>query len=188
MPKFLKSIFEKKGISNIIIMLIVGIILLVASAYFSNIGNNEEVDTDYITFSNVAYENLSQNLQQELEEILSLVAGAGQVRVMLSFSTTNELVIAQDTTENYSRQMEEDGEGGSRQVESRQNSSSYVALRQNNNDVPLVVQEILPSISGVIIVAEGGSSPAIREALTRATSTVLGIWPHQVQVFQMGNN
>ena len=106
---------------------------------------------------------------------------------MINYLTSSELIIAQDRTESYMRQLDTDSEGGMRQIENRQNSTSYISLRQNNNDTPLIVQEILPRISGVIVVASGADDVSTREALTRATATVLGIGIHQVQVFQMQN-
>ena len=197
MPKLIKNFIEKsgkKGITNVILMLIVGIVLLIISGYVSSIGRGEEVlGGEEISLSVLndlqdLNENFANDLSRELESILSLVEGAGEVRVMLTFATSNELIIAQNISDTYSRTMEEDGNDGTRQIENRQNTSSYVIIRQSNgSDMPLIVQEVLPEIAGVIVVAQGGGSAAVREALTRATHTVLGIRPHQVQVFSMSN-
>jgi len=100
MPKFLKNLFEKKdkkGVLSLVIMLICGILLLLASQIFARMDGGSVIDilplaTDspqeqaeiYDTIDTTQAITLSSYLTQQLEDILSLVAGAGNVRVMIS--------------------------------------------------------------------------------------------------------
>jgi len=198
MPEILKKFFDnkgKKGVQNLILMLLIGVALLAASAYFANTAGGDglfassedmpqEVNNNY-TYDQGAYISGAQSLTEELEEILSLVAGAGQVRVMLTLGNA-ESIFAHNTQQNVSATIEEDGEGGTRNVESVNASVTYVMVRQNDgSEVPLMLQEIRPAIEGIIIVAEGGGDPHVVLALTRAAQAVLGVAAHRVQVFEM---
>ena len=190
MPKFLKNIFEKNGkknIANLVIMLIVGVVLLLVSAHFASSDDEPEHIPQAISQPDIADIAIrEQSLADELAEILSLVAGAGQVRVMLTYASTPELVVAQNHEQTTATTTESDTQGGERNIENRQYSIQHVMVRQQDgSDAPLILSEHLPRIGGVIIVAEGGGSIEVAAALTRAAHTVLGIAPHQVQVFQM---
>jgi stage III sporulation protein AG len=120
-----------------------------------------------------------------MEEILSQIVGAGQVRVMLTMGTSAS-IYAQNSQTSHSATIELDGEGGERNIDVESSSHSYVMVRQSDgSERPLRIQELRPETLGVIIVAEGAGDVAVRDALTRAAHTVLGIGAHRVQVFQM---
>ena len=183
----------KKGVQNLVIMLIAGVVLLLISAYFASTrdggsGNeelgirSEELIEPFVGTSQVSQEAY---LARQMEDILSLVAGAGQVRVMLTLGTPAG-VYAVNTQMSLSITTEEDGEGGLRNIDTETSSNNYVMVRQaDGSERPLRLQEMRPTIEGVIIVAEGAGDITVRDALVRAAHTVLGIGAHRVQVFQM---
>ena len=122
-------------------------------------------------------------LEEELEEFMSLVAGAGQVRVMVSAPGNRETVFAVDTTNNRSYVLEEDAQGGTRDQRQHSTQEQTVIITDRNGiDQPLVLREIEPRIEGIVIIAEGGDDPFVRDALTRAAMAVLGVEAHRVQV------
>jgi len=200
MPKFLKDFFDKKGkkgVQNLLLMLLAGVVLLFVSAYFANMGGDDDilqsssaVAVDEISIyqsqtSGMVQISAAAYLARQLEEILSLVAGAGEVRVMLTIGNASRY-FAQNTQENASVTIEEDSEGGVRNVESTNLSVTYVMVRQTDgSEAPLLLTEVAPNIEGVIIVAQGGQDAAVRAALTHAVQALLGVAAHRVQVFQM---
>jgi stage III sporulation protein AG len=205
MRQFFKNFLEKNGrkrVQNLLLMLLAGILLLVVSAYFASVQRGEGGDDlgvlaiefdDFAPQSEQARstshgtESLAGYLARQLEEILSLVAGAGDVRVMLTMGSS-QMVYAQNSQENISTTIEHDGEGGIRNIDTQTGSLTYVMVRMADGaERPLRLQETRPDIQGVIIVAQGGGDIAVRDALIRAAHTVLGIGAHQVQVFQMNN-
>ena len=122
-------------------------------------------------------------LEEELEAFFSLVEGAGRVRVMVSASGGRETVFAVDTTSNHSYLMEEDAGGGTRDQRQISTQEQTVIITDRNGlDQPLILREIEPRIEGVVIIAEGGDDPFVRDALTRAAIAVLGVEAHKVQV------
>ncbi|MCL2840170.1 MAG: hypothetical protein FWE05_05290 [Defluviitaleaceae bacterium] len=125
-------------------------------------------------------------LEERLEEFLSLVEGAGQVRVMVSPMSGREMVFATDTDQTLSYTTEQDSEGGSRETRHQQSRENTVMISdRQGTDRPLVLREIEPRIEGIVIIAEGGDSPFVRDALTRAARAVLGLDAHMIQVLTM---
>jgi len=122
-------------------------------------------------------------LEQRLEEFFSMVDGAGLVRVMVSPMSGRETVFAVDVNEHRSYSMEQDSEGGSRESRQQQTQEETVMITdRQGTDRPLVLREIEPRIEGVVIIAEGGDCPFVRDALTRAARAVLGLDAHMIQV------
>jgi len=173
----------KNKIQMLVIGLLLGVFLLVAGNLFRTAENTMPV---YIP--SIIHREAEQNtdcLAEQMEDILGRIAGAGRVSVMVFWSEGHELVFAQNITESYSKTIEADGQDGERTIDNRSRQNQHVTMRQSDgSEAPLVIREIGPRIEGVIIVAQGGGDAAVREALTRAAQTVLGVRPHQVQVFQ----
>jgi len=125
-------------------------------------------------------------LEKRLEEIFSLVEGAGQVRVMISPLGGRETIFAVDTVQTQNHSVEEDSHGGSR--EQRQYSSqeqTVVISDRQGADRPLVLREVEPSVEGIVIIAQGGNNAQVRADLTRAAQAVLGLDAHMIQVLTM---
>ena len=120
-------------------------------------------------------------MERRLEEALSLVDGAGEVRVMVSFAQGRETVFAVDRNVNVTSTQEQDAQGGTRYQSSQQSQDNTLIIM----DRPLVVKEPPPVIGGVMIIAEGGDDILVRDALIRATSTLLGVDINRVQVLKM---
>jgi len=125
-------------------------------------------------------------LEIRLEEFFSVVEGAGRVRVMVSPMAGRETVFAVDTTESRSYSTEADAQGGSRETHQHSNQQQTVMVTDRaGSDRPLVLREIEPRIEGIVIIAEGGDSPFVRDALTRAARAMLGLEAHMIQVLTM---
>jgi len=206
--QFFKNLMDKKGKEDresgdgskkakkaqvLFIMLLVGVLLLLASNYFADRSERNEpivaeLDFGRQTAPQTTVELTSEALARQMEEILSQIAGAGDVRVMLTFGSSSS-IYAQNIQTSLSATIEEDGEGGTRSIDVESATHTYVMMRQpDGSERPLRIQEILPQVEGVIVVAEGAGDVAVRDALVRATHTLLGIGSHRVQVFQMAIN
>jgi len=125
-------------------------------------------------------------LEEDLEAFLSLVYGAGRVRVMVSAFAGRETVFAVDTTSNRSYVLEKDAQGGTRDQRQHSTQEQTVIITDRNGlDQPLILRELEHRIEGIVIIAEGGDDAFIRDALTRAAMAVLGVEAHRVQVLTM---
>lgn len=193
LKKFFKN-KDKKIIYNLLLAFSVGIVLLVAGSTMfkdktppvSTAGELAGTATSEASPQSETTQSYERELEKRLEEILSLVEGAGKVKVMLTVKYGKEIIAAQDTDVTESVNEEKDNEGGTRNVQSKSEKDTFVMLRQSNGeDYPLILKEIEPQVEGVIIIAEGGDDIAVKDALVRATYTVSGAQAHKVQVFKM---
>jgi stage III sporulation protein AG len=127
-----------------------------------------------------------RGLEKRLEEAFTLVENVGEVRVIVSLSREKETVYAADKDITESQSREEDAQGGTRANSSRSSKEETIIITDGTGtDRPLVLREIEPSIAGVVIIAEGGDSVFVQDALTRAACVALDVEANKVQVLTM---
>jgi len=126
--------------------------------------------------------NYQQQLQKELEDILSGIQGAGQVKVMLTLEDEQEVVYAYNEQTSHGTTSEEDTQGGTREQVQIDKSGQLVIIRSSDQEQPLVVKVIKPKVRGVLVVAEGGDNPLICQRLTHAIQSVLDISAYRITI------
>ncbi|NLY85921.1 MAG: sporulation stage III protein AG [Tissierellia bacterium] len=181
--KHLESINNKKFINNLFIILGISIIFLIVANYILD-SKKEAPNTENEFKSQVSYEeemDYSAYLEKKLANILSKLEGVGKVNVMVTLENSVEKITATNTTKSTENIVENDGEGGTRQVQ-REDLTMQVVTRGSDGSL-LVVKEIKPKVLGVIVIAEGADDPEVKEKLYEAVKTVLGITGNKVQVY-----
>ena len=179
---------QKPFLTRLILLFCSGIALLIGSTFFDRDEGVAQIETAPIisTQSEPAAANSELYLERRLANVLSLVEGAGKVEVMLTFSQSREIVLAEDGVINESSIKEEDSAGGSRESSTSSKDMRTILVQSpRGGQEPIILREIVPRVEGVIIVAQGGDNVFVREALMHATRTVLGVDIHRVQVLQM---
>ena len=53
------------------------------------------------------------------------------------------------------------------------------------NRTPLIIQETMPEVEGIVIVAEGGENPQVAQLLSEASQALLNVPAHKVAVLKM---
>ncbi|MBS4959276.1 MAG: stage III sporulation protein AG [Clostridiales bacterium] len=121
-----------------------------------------------------------QKLEERLETILRQVDGAGDVKVMITLKSEDEIDVAQQTKSSSSKASGA-GENTSEEME-----NEFVILEDSKNGSrPLVVKRLHPETEGVVIVAQGGDDPAVRNSLSQAAEALLNVPAHKIQVLKM---
>ena len=120
-------------------------------------------------------------LEARLAATLSQVAGAGQVQVLVALERGTVQVFAADRSTSHAATQEQDAQGGTRHQTNYSVNEQHL-LVQNQ---PVVLESQAPVVGGVIIIAEGGGNVHVQDALLRATTALLGIGAHRVQVLPM---
>jgi stage III sporulation protein AG len=177
---------DKKNIANLAAALLLGIVLLVAGNTLFNpqppAGAGGAAVPPAAPAAPVAPDEYAEKLEQRLADIFSQVAGAGEVRVLVTLAYGKEIVVAENQTENQSGTTDKDAAGSGREQYSKDTTRAKVLL---DNSSPLIVKEIEPKVEGVVIVAKGGGDILVKDALTRAAQAVLGVEAHKVHVLKM---
>ena len=110
-----------------------------------------------------------QTMEAALEEILSQVAGAGSVRVLLSGQTSEITRFQTDETS--------DGEN--------LRQETVLITGDNRVQTALVRQTEAPTYRGAIIVCQGADSPAVRLAIVKAVAAATGLTTNRITVLKM---
>lgn len=127
-------------------------------------------------------ESSTKSLEQELAELLSQVAGVGEVSVQITFASTSERIYARNTMINRETTTEEK-EGELTQSRKRNNKEKEVViLNKGGGEEAVVKKELKPVIDGVLIVAEGAEQAQIRADLISAVKRGLGVSSHKISV------
>lgn len=120
-------------------------------------------------------------LEERLGEALSQMRGAGQVRVLITYETGEELVTATVST------TDESISGGEGSTSSQKRETVQPAtVTTEAGQQAIVLYEKEPQIRGVLVVAEGAGDPSVRLNLQRAVMAVTGVSLDRIEVFEMG--
>lgn len=166
----LKQIFAKiKSVKNIEI--IIGLVIIaVMIIIYSNVSAAKE-KTDAASGGEAT---LTENLETRLADILGEIEGAGEVKVMITYAGSGDKITA-ETTNTHTTTT-----NGSTSSTTTTTTTSSPVL--SGSDV-VILQEKMPEIKGVIVVAEGASDMKVKLKLMQATATVLGINANSIQIF-----
>lgn len=116
-------------------------------------------------------------LESRLEETLSLIDGAGQVRVMITMKDTGEKVVEKDIT-----CRTDAASGGSQNTEQSQSS---VYTRDGNTETPYISNEMTPQVDGVLVVAQGGGNSMVKQNILQSVMALFPLEAHKITIVKM---
>lgn len=129
-----------------------------------------------------------KEMEDNLQSILSQVAGAGRVEVEIHLADSGQTNYATNVTTDKKASTEKDS-GGTTNVTTDDSESDQLVLNQSGGDAtgaPVVSQKKAPRVDGVLIIAEGATNPEVRESLSEAAAVALHVAPYQVLVLPGG--
>ena len=107
-----------------------------------------------------------EGLEHKLETVLSKVAGAGPVSVVLTIKEGSRQIPAQDT--------EVSGQDQSRQT--------VIVSHGSGVESPVVLQSIYPKFQGALIVCPGGGDATVRLQLMEAVRALTGLSSEKISI------
>ncbi len=129
-------------------------------------------------------ESYEAELERRIKEILSHVEGVGEVDVMVVLESSSEKIWQSDGSSSTSLTDEKDSGGGSRRIENRETEHSTVLVSESGKTEPMLTKELRPQISGIIISASGGGSPAVQAEISAAMEALFGLPAHKIKVLK----
>ncbi len=170
LEKIKSKLFESR---YVVLVLLVGLVLLLLP---TSSGDRPSEDADG---GETAPTGLSvEDAERRLEDILSLIDGAGQVRVLLTLDSDGERVLARESQKSVDSRDGESSEETS--------DSALVVQKGSGQSGEVEVKYIYPRYRGAVVVARGAGSAAVREALTDAVSSATGLGPADITILKMG--
>ncbi|MEH2956683.1 stage III sporulation protein AG [Candidatus Merdisoma sp. JLR.KK006] len=135
------------------------------------------------TFSSDSYE---RQQEQRLKEVLEKVEGVGRVDVMITLRASAQKVVEKDAPSRSQRVEETDSQGGSRTTE--ENEKEEATVYEEGEDgirTPYVIQELEPAVEGVIVIAEGGGNPTVKQNILEAIQALFPVEAHKIKIMKM---
>ncbi len=111
-----------------------------------------------------------EDLERKLEEALSQVAGAGEVKVVLTVRSTARQVLAQD------------GRSTQRGEEVDSTLTTVVVSQGSGTQEPVTIQQLSPQYQGALVVCSGGGDPSVRLHIVEAVSALTGLGADKISV------
>ena len=189
---------NKKKIENLVFLIVLVIITVVIINIIWNgdkTTNKEQSNNDtskQLATTNNQTVNQNQiqgtsesNLETRLEEILSQIQGVGEVKVLLNYSESSEVVAMYNETSRSSNTQETDTEGGSRTIQETETQKDIIYQEENGEKTPITQKIVQPKIEGAIITAKGASQANVKTNIIQAVEAVTGLATHKIQVFEM---
>lgn len=146
------------------IVVVVGIVLML----LPNLSSGEKK-------SDILPETTEQaiSIQQELEQILSQISGAGQVRIMLNEQVGEERIY----------QYNEDITVSDSATSTKNNIVTVADADRNENG--LIKKINSPIYRGAIVLCQGADNPAVKLAVSEAVSKITGLGLDKIIVLKM---
>jgi stage III sporulation protein AG len=129
-----------------------------------------------------SFRDYEQAYEAKLWDILTKIAGVGEVEVMVTIDSTEELQVEKNTKETQQSTNEKGANGETRFISETSRSADAVIMNQSGGNNPLVVKTTKPKIRGVVIVAKGAENATVKRLITEAVERGLEVPAHRISV------
>lgn len=147
----------------VLLVILAGIILLLLPR---SGGEKEKAASGTDANAFAAQEFDLEGMEHKLEDVLSDVAGAGKVRVVLTVKGGTRQVVAQDG-----------------KTSDREDSTSTVVVSKGSGvEETVLLQQIYPQYQGALVVCAGGDDPAVRLKIVEAVSALTGLGSDKISI------
>lgn len=175
---------------QLLIFFLVGVLLLVialpsGTKEKEKDSRHSEIDGEEAVGTQSEEQDYARYLERRLEETLSQLDGAGNVRVMVTLQSSAQKIVEKDTQGERDAITEEDSQGGRRTSEntSHQETTVYEGMGEKSQE-PYVSKELTPRVEGVVVLAEGGENALVKRNITEAIQALFGIDTHKIRIMK----
>ena len=164
--------FLKKN-KFVLLLIVIGVVLLLLpSSGSKSEATNEKQQEE--TMSDTEY---AVSMEKKLEELLSMVDGAGQVRVMLTLQSGCRTEYHSDVQTTTDKSDEKEQTSEERKTVILSEGSAY--------DKAAVSAVEYPQFQGALVLCEGAERSAVKLNLIHAVSALTGLSSSQITVVKM---
>lgn len=135
-------------------------------------GKTEKTDAPQTTTAADTAFDLSAT-QKQLEALLSAIDGAGRVRLMLTLSSSEQIIYQTD-----SRTVTASGS-------TTQEKQTVFRQPGGSEKEPAVQSVVYPQYQGALVVCDGAERASVRLAVTQAVSSLTGLGSNKIAVVKM---
>lgn len=173
----LRKIFNNKRVLMIIVVIgCIGILLIGASDWF----NPQKTQKSSGNYQEISLENYIEVLEKKTQKMVLSISGAGKSKIMITAENSSEKEYATDNDISNDYKL-----NGSDKQQQSELKSEIVIFESNGDKTALVTKVTEPQIRGVLVLCEGADSPKVRENVTEAVKTVLGVPYNKICVIKL---
>ena len=174
--KLREFIKNNKKTALIVVLGITAIIMLALSEILPS-RQNKSSDSGEATTS--SYADYEAQTEKRLCEIIAQIDGAGKTQVMVSLKTGEEFQYAENSSS--------DRKSGSDANNEVKSENEYVVIDGEKGDGCVLLKSNAPVVQGVIVVCQGGEDKIVKNNITNAVASLLGISSNSITVLKMKN-
>ena len=188
-----KQVSNKKKIESLVVFIIILVITIIAingiwNKDKSSINNATNMSNKKLAINNEV--NLNENtynneLEGNLEAILSSMNGVGKAKVFINYSESSTVEAMYNETTKESSTEETDTSGGVRTIQQTDTQKDVIYSEESGSKTPVTQKVTNPTIEGAIITAEGANDSNVKANIISAVSAATGLASHKIQVFKM---
>ena len=115
----------------------------------------------------------SNALQNQLEQLLSQLDGAGKVRVLLTESIGQQFIYQTDQNKNFTNESED------------HRSDTVIISATDRSETGLLKRIDPPQYLGAIVLCQGANNASVRLAIVDAVGTATGLRSDKISVWKM---
>lgn len=128
------------------------------------------------------FDGYEEKYESRLKDILENIVGVGEVKVLVTIESTEEIVVKSNNSDTQSSTEEKDINGANRRITEISRSGEVVLHEISGDQVPVVIKTIKPKIRGVIVVARGAENLRVKQLISEAVARGLDVPAHRISI------
>lgn len=164
---------------QLLIGVLIGILLLVIVI---PIPEEKQEEENIVTENTEERKTASDSLEMQLKEVLQKVSGVGKVEVLITYKDYGKVIVEKDQTFSEEQVQEQDSSGGTRNTTTSRNEQQTI---YDAGEEPYVVQEMLPEIEGILVVAQGAGNDSVKNQIQTMIEALFGLDAHKISIMKM---
>ena len=124
----------------------------------------------------------NKSVESQLKEILQKISGVGRVEVFITYEDGGKVIIEKDESLSEELIQEADSNGGTRTTTTTRNDRETV---YDGTESPYVVQELSPTVKGILVVAQGAGSVSVKNQIQQTIEALFGLDAHKISIMKM---
>jgi stage III sporulation protein AG len=129
-----------------------------------------------------SFREYEEAYQSQLKELLSKIVGVGEVEVLVTIDSTEEIFVEHNTKETQQVTNEKDQHGATRHISDVSRSGEVVIYEVSGGKQPLIIKTIKPKIRGVVVVAKGAENLTIKKMMVEAVERGLDVAANRISI------
>ncbi|UHA72874.1 stage III sporulation protein AG [Paenibacillus sp. 481] len=128
------------------------------------------------------FETVEMSFEARVKNILEEIVGVGQVEVLVTVDSTEELIVQRNMKDDQQVTEETDANGGKRHSTQYSRNGEIVTYEASNGKTPIVTKRIKPKVRGVVVVAKGAENSTVHDLIVDAVEKGLNVPAFRISV------